>query len=171
MHHTSEHISQEATKYVSQLKQNEDKYMNEIPLKIFCGTYNLNGKTIDESLFSWFCKHEHCDLYVLGFQELCELNTTSFIMSSDWNEREASLLESLKKDLGSKELVGKVRLWGIALFVYARKKLAKYVKDVAYSSVATGILNTLGNKGSVGISMRIYDTRICLLCRYITICF
>jgi phosphatidylinositol-bisphosphatase len=159
-------FDQEVNKYAIKLKQNEDKYMDEMPLKIFCGTYNLNGKLIDESLFSWFCKHEHCDIYVLGFQELCELSTSTFLLASDWNEKESNLLECLQKDLGSKELIAKCRLWGIVLYVYARKKLVKHIKDVSWASVATGILNTLGNKGTVGISMKVYDTRVCFLCSH-----
>lgn len=153
------------------LKQLEDEYIIKKNLKLFCGTYNLKGKLIDESLEPWLCFHENSDIYILGFQELCELSTTSFIMQSDWIEREQLLIQEITHTFHSKgklniKMLKSCRLWGIFIVVYVKQELESSIRDVGVGSVATGILNTLGNKGTVAISLRLYETRLCFLCSH-----
>lgn len=54
------------------------------------------------------------------------------------------------------------------MFVYARQSLIDQdvIHDVLKSSVATGLMDMFGNKGSVGISMRVYETRLCFVCSH-----
>lgn len=150
------------------LKQREDEYTIKEKIKIFCGTFNLKGRSLDESLEPWFCFHEPCDLYVLGFQELCELSTSSVLLNNDWVDREQALIQhlngvfSINKKLNL-EFLKLNRLWGIVLVIYARHELVKSISDTMMDSVATGILNTLGNKGSVAISFKIHESRFCFL--------
>lgn len=65
-------------------------------------------------------------------------------------------------------LVEKIKLFGLFLFVYVRQSLyeSDLIHDVYKSWVATGIMDTLGNKGSVGVSMRIHETRLCFVCSH-----
>jgi phosphatidylinositol-bisphosphatase len=164
----SEEIEKDFLSLNLRLRQREDDYTVNENIKIFSGTYNLKGKNLDESLLPWFCFHEPCDLYVLGFQELCELSTTSLIINNDWLEREQLLIQNLNQTLCTQKklnltFIKLVRLWGIALVIYSTKELAKSINDIITDSVATGILNTLGNKGSVAISLKIHESRFCFL--------
>jgi phosphatidylinositol-bisphosphatase len=164
----SEELEKDILSLNLRLKQREDDYTIKEKIKIFCGTYNLKGKTVDENLQPWFCFHESCDLYVLGFQELCELTTSSVLLNNDWVDRENTLIHHLNQVLGGNkklnlEFFKLNRLWGILLVIYARRDLIKSISDIMMDSVATGILNTLGNKGSVAISFKIHETRVCFL--------
>ena len=50
--------------------------------------------------------------------------------------------------------------------IYADAKLCeKAISEIFTSVVATGILN-VGNKGSVGVSLKIYETRFCFVCSH-----
>ena len=154
---------------------NEDKYVKYKPLRIFCGTFNVNGKSPDETLTPWLCADNAVDVYAIGFQELVDLTTTSLLLKTDWNEKEKSWTEFISAELADKrhfkhkyKLVKSVRMFGLYLLVYVSEKLwhhKKAVHDVIASSVATGIL-TVGNKGSVAISLRIYETRLCFVCSH-----
>lgn len=160
-------MSKSLTNFVS---EHESEYIIIENVKIFSGTYNLCGRDFSkESLQSWFCLHDLCDVYVLGFQELCELSTTSFLLNNDWVDREERLIDCLNRDLTKNtelKLLKKVRLWGIFLVVYVKKSIIPNISEIMSNTVATGILNTLGNKGSVGISLKLFETRLCFLCSH-----
>jgi len=50
---------------------------------------------------------------------------------------------------------------GICVFVKSR--LQEYVSNVVIASKPTGIANVIGNKGGVGISMKIKETSFCFI--------
>lgn len=54
------------------------------------------------------------------------------------------------------------------MFVYVRQSLYENnsIRDVYKSSVATGLMDMLGNKGSVAVSMRLHETRVCFVCSH-----
>lgn len=54
------------------------------------------------------------------------------------------------------------------MFVYVRQNLIEKncVREVYKSSVATGLMDMLGNKGSVALSMRVHETRVCFVCSH-----
>jgi phosphatidylinositol-bisphosphatase len=153
----------------------EDQYTKFKDLRIYCGTYNVNGKSPDEFLSPWLCIDESIDIYAIGFQEVVDLTTTSLLLKTDWAEKEESwtnyvndeLLDSKNfKSNPNYKLVSKIRMFGLYLLVYVSEKLhKKALSEVISSYVATGIL-TVGNKGSVGVSLKIYETRICFVCSH-----
>ena len=51
------------------------------------------------------------------------------------------------------------------LLVYVRTELSEHVTNVSVNTVATGILGMLGNKGGVGITLRLHATELCFVCR------
>ena len=54
---------------------------------------------------------------------------------------------------------------GMLLLVYVRTELSDHVTNVSVNTVATGILGMLGNKGGVGITLRLHATELCFVCR------
>jgi inositol polyphosphate 5-phosphatase INPP5B/F len=160
-----------------QLLAREQDYIIEEPLKIFCGTFNLNGKQPDdESIKPWLhvdpLKQNDIDIYAIGFQEVVDLNTTSFLLQSDWVERERRWLTTLIVELNHNtkqtyKLVVRQRMCGIFLVIFARESLdPAAISEVLTCYVPTGIMDTVGNKGSVSISIRMYETRVCFVCSH-----
>ena len=156
----------------------EDTYVNYTPLKVFCGTFNVAAQNPNESLASWLKINgdERIDVYAIGFQEIVDLNTTSLLFQQNWDEKEMYwinyvnevLLNSRNFKVKYKQ-VQRVRMFGLFLLVYVDEKLCEkkpaVITDIYSAYVATGILN-VGNKGSVGVSMKIYETRFCFVCSH-----
>jgi len=56
-------------------------------------------------------------------------------------------------------------LSAIHLVIFIHKSLAPQISDIGCSYVATGVSNVIGNKGAVGISFQIGDTKmLCISC-------
>lgn len=91
------------------LKLNEEEYIELDNLRIFCGTFNLNGKLCDESLASWLCtssslnnlesQKSHVDIYAIGFQELVDLTTTNLLISSNSIDKEIAWINAINNQL------------------------------------------------------------------------
>jgi len=161
----------------TKMLEHEEKYVRYKPAKIFCGTYNLNGKRPDESLIPWlFAKGNDIDLYAIGFQEVVDLTTTSLLLRTDWIEKETALNQLILDELAencakhnlkrSYKLLTRTKMFGLFLFIYVSNTINdQLISDVTSSYVPTGILN-VGNKGSVGVSLRLGDTRVCFVCSH-----
>ena len=153
----------------------EDKYTKFKDIKVFCGTYNVNGKSPDEFLAPWLCLDDNIDIYAIGFQEIVDLTTTSLLLRTDWAEKEESWTNYVKDELLNKknfrsnpnyQLIATRRMFGLYLMVFASEKLHKKgITEILSSEIATGIL-TVGNKGSVAVSLKIYETRLCFVCSH-----
>lgn len=88
------------------LKLVEEEYVEIENLKIYCGTFNVNGRACDESLKPWLCINSdilptdlRIDIYAIGFQELVDLNTTNLLLSSNSIEREQSWINMVNNEL------------------------------------------------------------------------
>ena len=172
----------------------EEVYIKTRPIRIFCGTFNVNGKSPDESLRPWLCasisssssgSDRPIDLFAIGFQELVDLNASNAIFQADANERELLWINLLNREMADEsnfkwaaakyKLVTRVRMFGLFLIVYAREALLAEqeqeqesccIQDVRTSSVAMGIMEMIGNKGSVGVSLRVNQSRVCFVCSH-----
>jgi hypothetical protein len=160
----------------------EDKYMTTKPVRVYCGTFNVNGKLPDEDMRPWLCvpceDQKPIDIYAIGFQELVDLNTMSLFQPAEANEREAHWTRKLTADMTNEKnfksrtkyrLVTQTRMFGLFLIVYANEKLFQKgsVQDVCTSYVATGIMDMVGNKGSVGVSLKINESRVVFVCSHL----
>ncbi|GAB4845186.1 Type I inositol 1,4,5-trisphosphate 5-phosphatase [Ancistrocladus abbreviatus] len=57
---------------------------------------------------------------------------------------------------------------GIFLTVWVRRGLRKHIKNLKVSTVGVGVMGYIGNKGSVSVSMSIYQTLFCFICTHLT---
>ncbi|KAM7265754.1 hypothetical protein ACFE04_003437 [Oxalis oulophora] len=57
---------------------------------------------------------------------------------------------------------------GIFLCVWVRADLYKHIDNLKVSCVGRGIMGYLGNKGSISISMTLYQTSFCFVCTHLT---
>ncbi|KAF4968714.1 hypothetical protein FSARC_3931 [Fusarium sarcochroum] len=101
-------------------------------------------------------------LYVLGLQEIVDLNTTKDYMNravytdtSAMDKWKAALEVALPKGY---ELVTAEQMTGLLLLVYASPEIAPTISNVSTKQVGTGLLGYFGNKGAVTTRLLLGET-------------
>ncbi|XP_009764112.1 type IV inositol polyphosphate 5-phosphatase 3 isoform X3 [Nicotiana sylvestris] len=57
---------------------------------------------------------------------------------------------------------------GVFLSVWVRRSLRKHIQNLNVDTVGVGVMGFIGNKGSVSVSMSIYQTFFCFICTHLT---
>ncbi|PNY09997.1 type I inositol 145-trisphosphate 5-phosphatase 1-like protein [Trifolium pratense] len=57
---------------------------------------------------------------------------------------------------------------GIFITVWVRRSLRKHIQNLKVSTVGVGVMGYIGNKGSISVSMSIYQTLFCFICTHLT---
>ncbi|KAK6135030.1 hypothetical protein DH2020_031208 [Rehmannia glutinosa] len=65
-------------------------------------------------------------------------------------------------------LVASKQMVGLFLMVWIRSDLRDAVRNLNVSCVGRGLMGYLGNKGSISISMSLYQTSFCFVCSHLT---
>uniref|UniRef100_A0A8C7ZFP1 phosphatidylinositol-3,4,5-trisphosphate 5-phosphatase n=1 Tax=Oryzias sinensis TaxID=183150 RepID=A0A8C7ZFP1_9TELE len=124
-------------------------------VSVFVGTWNMGGSSPPRSLQSWVtcCGLGHTpdesvallphDIYALGTQE----NPQG---EKEWTEHIKATLHSCTQ-IHYKQ-VAVQSLWNMRLAVFVKPEHESRISRVNTASVKTGLGNTLGNKGAVGVS-------------------
>ncbi|KAG4281321.1 hypothetical protein FPRO06_10226 [Fusarium proliferatum] len=101
-------------------------------------------------------------LYVLGIQEIVDLNTTKEYMNravytdtSVMDKWKAALEAALPKGY---ELITAEQMTGLLLLVYASPEIAPTISNVSTKQVGTGLLGYFGNKGAVTTRLLLGET-------------
>lgn len=153
-----------------QLKQHVNTFSEHIPARIFCGTWNVNGRTVGEDcgLDDWLLPEgeKSSDIYAVGFQEIVDLNPQNVLLDGSLaTERSAFWSNAVKRCLeanGSKYAILDVQhLVGILLVVLVREDLLSNVRQVRGAVLSTGVLGMMGNKGGVSIRFNYLDISLC----------
>ncbi|CAH8574963.1 unnamed protein product [Heterobilharzia americana] len=115
------------------------------------------------------------DVFAVGFEEIVDLTTSNIVAGSkpsanqrDWGQ---FLQRHLNRDANERDsyiLITSVQLVGVCLFLFVRARLADSLRNVATSSVKTGLGGTAGNKGAVAIRFQLGATSICFVCSHFT---
>ena len=98
------------------------------------------------------------DLYVLGLQEVVDISSPTAVMRNDptaigrWRDAASKALPS------DVRLILDVQLMGLLLLVYAVPGLSEHITSASATSVGTGLMGYLGNKGAVAIRLVIGET-------------
>ncbi|KAL2941435.1 Type II inositol polyphosphate 5-phosphatase 15 [Bienertia sinuspersici] len=158
----------------AELSGKEFLYTRQENLKVLAGTWNVaQGRASYNSLISWLgCAASDTDVVAVGFQEL-EMGAGVLAMSAAketvglegsavgqwWLDTIGNIL-----DEGSTfERVGSRQLAGLLIAVWVRKSLEAHVGDVDAAAVPCGFGRAIGNKGAVGLRMRIYGRIMCFV--------
>ncbi|KAM6342064.1 LOW QUALITY PROTEIN: phosphatidylinositol 3,4,5-trisphosphate 5-phosphatase 2 [Podargus strigoides] len=144
-----------------QLMKNKHSHQDEPDMiSIFIGTWNMASPP-PKSITSWFTSRglgktldevtvaiPH-DIYVFGTQE-------NSLGDKEW----VDFLRAVLKDFTEVEYrpVAMQSLWNIKVVVLVKPEHENRISHVSTSSVKTGIANTLGNKGAVGVSFMFNGT-------------
>ncbi|KAL5610131.1 hypothetical protein FOVSG1_004812 [Fusarium oxysporum f. sp. vasinfectum] len=101
-------------------------------------------------------------LYVLGLQEIVDLNTTKEYMNravytdtSVMDKWKAALEAALPKGY---ELITAEQMTGLLLLVYASPEITPTISNVSTKQVGTGLLGYFGNKGAVTTRLLLGET-------------
>ncbi|MED6118249.1 Type I inositol 1,4,5-trisphosphate 5-phosphatase [Stylosanthes scabra] len=57
---------------------------------------------------------------------------------------------------------------GLFITIWVRRNLRKHIQNLKVSTVGVGVMGYIGNKGSISISMSIYQTMFCFICTHLT---
>ncbi|MCL7046365.1 hypothetical protein MKW94_017020 [Papaver nudicaule] len=57
---------------------------------------------------------------------------------------------------------------GIYVSIWVRRRLRRHVNNLRVSPVGVGLMGYMGNKGSVSVSMSLFQTRLCFVCSHLT---
>lgn len=106
------------------------------------------------------CSPEEIDLYVLGLQEVVDISSPAEALrpyvdpapSKRWKE---AVLKSLPSGY---QLVSEVQLTGLLLLIYASPAIQDIISSVSTTSVGTGLMGYMGNKGAVAVRLVLGET-------------
>ena len=136
-----------------------------IPVKVFFGTWNVNGQKPPASLGLWLVEEgSYPDIYCLGFQEL-DLSASALVRKDTPKaEPWENLIQlTLEEEVGDYVKLCSKQLAGILLCVFVRRGLADRITDVQTDLMPVGLLGKMGNKGGVAIRFNINDTSFCVV--------
>ena len=148
------------------------------PLRIFCGTWNVNCKVLNsdvgESLHPWLLPADHApsDIYAIGFQEIVELNPYNVVVTgNESQDKSIYWFNQVKKTLDSSSeqftLIKSDHIVGISLCIFAKDSVSPAISDVRVAITRIGILGLLGNKGAVTIRLNVYNSTMAFVCSHL----
>ncbi|KAJ1471290.1 Endonuclease/exonuclease/phosphatase [Baffinella frigidus] len=112
-------------------------------LRVFCGTWNVNGQAPAVPLEEWFsplAEKDDVDIFVIALQEVQDLSGTSALITDD--EKGLAWSLEVQRALGAPEMflpVAVRQMVGIYLMVLARASLAPHISNVKITELGTGL--------------------------------
>lgn len=162
---------------MAEVRRRAAEYSFYEKIRIWVGTYNLNGKShgARQDLSPWLLAHldekeEEPGIVAVAFQEIVNLNPQQ-IMSTDpanrriWEDAVIRTLNERAKQRGTANyvLLRSEQLVGAALLLFVKEDLLKYIKNVEGSDKKTGMSGMAGNKGGCAIRLELSSTHLCFV--------
>lgn len=162
----------------SELEKQKSKYITQEELNIFIGSWNVGGNTLKESslLFEWLYPFKNVkemkspDIYIIGLQEICSLNAKNIVLNSNTNFVESwkNLIFKNLNEIDKYIILKTDNLVGIFLIIFVKESLKENFRNIEALIVRTGLLGTMGNKGSIIIRFNYLDTSIAVSCAHLS---
>ncbi|KFQ07458.1 Phosphatidylinositol 3,4,5-trisphosphate 5-phosphatase 1, partial [Leptosomus discolor] len=146
---------------LQQMKNKHSEQPEPDMITIFIGTWNMGAAPPPKKITSWFLSKGQGktrddtadyiphDIYVIGTQEDPQ-------GEKEWLE---TLRQSLQQITSiSFKVIAIHTLWNIRIVVLAKPEHENRISHICTDNVKTGIANTLGNKGAVGVSFMFNGT-------------
>lgn len=180
-----------------ELKKVEGRFTQISDLKVYITSWNVGGSGSEEvknigDLFNKYSElidhriiHETSktldtntkninsippDIYVICLQEVVNLNANNLLLYSNteviknWKNQIKTSLESI----GKYTLLKAVDLIGLFMLVFVKSTLRENIKSLDTGVIRTGMLGTMGNKGSLIVKFNYNDTSIGFVCSHLT---
>ncbi|KAG5226285.1 type inositol polyphosphate phosphatase [Salix suchowensis] len=158
----------------SQVASKELEYTRRNSFRILVGTWNVGqGRASQDALNAWLgSTASDVGIIVVGLQEV-EMGAGFLAMSAakETVGLEGSAigqwwLDNIGKALDEGtafERMGSRQLAGLLISLWVRKNLRKHVGDVDAGAVPCGFGRAIGNKGGVGLRIRVLDRIMCFV--------
>ncbi|GFP83130.1 type i inositol 1 4 5-trisphosphate 5-phosphatase 12 [Phtheirospermum japonicum] len=156
----------------TELSERYHMYTRQENVGILIGTWNVGqGRATHGALMSWLGSAvSDVDIVVVGLQEV-EMGAGFLAMSA---AKETVGLEGSSVGLWWQDHIGKAldegntfervgsrQLAALLIAIWVRKNIRKHVGDLDVAAVACGLGRAIGNKGGVGLRLRVYDRIMC----------
>lgn len=138
------------------------------PLNIMDLSLNeMQSPGSDDSSESLSSRSYNSDIFVIGLEEIVDLNAQNIVSASTTNQREflIEFQQTISRDVPY-VLVTSTQLVGVCLYVFVRPMMASYIRDVQIDQVKTGLSGVAGNKGGVSIRLTFYNSSLCFVCSH-----
>ncbi|XP_021654896.2 type I inositol polyphosphate 5-phosphatase 12 isoform X2 [Hevea brasiliensis] len=158
----------------SELAQQEMVYTRRDSFRILVGTWNVGqGRASHDALMSWLGSAvSDVGIVVVGLQEV-EMGAGFLAMSAaketvglEGSSIGQWWLDNIGKALEEGttfERMGSRQLAGLLISLWVRKNLRAHVGDVDAGAVPCGFGRAIGNKGGVGLRIRVLDRIMCFV--------
>ncbi|KAF8086041.1 hypothetical protein N665_0636s0013 [Sinapis alba] len=159
----------------SELSEKERTYAQTDSVRILIGSWNVGqGKASHDALMSWLGSvASDVGILVVGLQEV-EMGAGFLAMSaakeSVGGNEGSSIgqywIDTIGKTLDEKavfERMGSRQLAGLLISLWVRKNLRTHVGDIDVAAVPCGFGRAIGNKGGVGLRIRVFDRIMCFI--------
>ncbi|KAL0382597.1 UNVERIFIED_CONTAM: Type II inositol polyphosphate 5-phosphatase 15 [Sesamum calycinum] len=158
----------------SELEGKEFLYTRLENLKILAGTWNVaQGRAAPDSLVSWLgSAAADVDIIVVGLQEVemgagfLAVSAAKETMGLEGSSAGQWWLDMIGRTLDEGSTfsrVGSRQLAGLLISVWVRNNIRGHVGDVDVAAVPCGLGRAIGNKGAVGLRMRVYGRVMCFV--------
>lgn len=110
------------------------------------------------------------DIYIIGLQEIVSLNAKNIVLSSNSPQVE-SWRYLIHKNLNSIDnyiILKTSDLVGIFLIIFVKEALKENFRNIESIIVRTGLLGTMGNKGSCVMRFNYLDTSLAIACCHLS---
>ncbi|KAJ6805861.1 type I inositol polyphosphate 5-phosphatase 2 isoform X1 [Iris pallida] len=88
--------------------------------------------------------------------------------ASDEPSEEESRERSKPRSAAAYVRIVSKQMVGIYVSVWVSRKLRRHINNLNVSPVGVGLMGFMGNKGSVSVSMSLFQTRLCFVCSHLT---
>ena len=154
-----------------------EEYAQSGTIKMFVGSWNVGSTDLDKhpkmNLDSWLIQNNQTivpDIYVVGLQEVVELNAGNIVLNLE--DKEIILLDWAKKIENSIQKIGNYKrliamnLVGINLYCYVLENEYDNINNLTRKYVKTGF-GGAGNKGSCCINFNYLSSTISIACSHL----
>ncbi len=148
-----------------ELRKYEDQYTSNDELFIYFGSWNVAGKEPKDGimLFEWLFPMQDMrtpDMYIIGLQEIVDLNAKNIVLSSNSSKVDFWRMLMLRhlNEIDKYVVLKTLDLVGIFCIVFIKENLKENVKNIDSTIVRTGLMGTMGNKGSCLLRFNYNDT-------------
>ena len=153
----------------------EDKFTQTEELNIFIGSWNVGGnfKKDNSIILEWLYpmkNMENPDIYIIGLQEIVNLNAKNIVLSSNSSVVEAwrNLISQNINKIDKYIMIKSLDVVGIFLIIFVKESLKEKIRNIESLIIRTGLLGTIGNKGSCLIRFNYLDTSVAISCCHLS---
>lgn len=102
-----------------------------------------------------------------GSDQYSEEEDDSFLELSEDKQKLVPVKDPVKLRHRYVRIVSK-QMVGIYVSVWVRRRLRRHINNLKVSPVGVGLMGYMGNKGSVSVSMSLFQSRLCFVCSHLT---